>query len=117
MGLPPLHSSCQVCKRNKATLLPFNDEFEHYFLTIVNQFTSFKTVRLLKSKSETFDQFTIFKNLMENLHDYKLKKLVYDGGGDFLNHCFPALANSKGFTHYFSPVETPQHNGFAVRAN
>ncbi|MBW0548690.1 hypothetical protein O181_088405 [Austropuccinia psidii MF-1] len=69
MGLAPLHSSCQVCELNKATLLPFNDEFEHYLLTIVDQFTSFKTVRLLKSKSETFDQFTIVKNSMENLHD------------------------------------------------
>ncbi|MBW0535982.1 hypothetical protein O181_075697, partial [Austropuccinia psidii MF-1] len=69
MGLPPLHSPCQICELNKATLLPFNDEFEHYFLTMVDQFTSFKTVRLLKSKSETFDQFTIVKNSMENLHD------------------------------------------------
>ncbi|MBW0496856.1 hypothetical protein O181_036571 [Austropuccinia psidii MF-1] len=117
MGLPPLHSSCQVCELNKAILLRFNVEFEHYFLTIVDQFTSFKTIRILKSKSETFDQFIIVKNSMENLHDCKLKKLVSDLGGEFLNHCFSALANTKGLTHYFSPAETPQHNGFAERAN
>ncbi|MBW0557471.1 hypothetical protein O181_097186 [Austropuccinia psidii MF-1] len=138
MGLPPLHSPCQVCELNKATFLPFNDKFENvsqpldcvhvdlvgpiqppsisgyqYFLTIVNQFTSFKTVQLLKSKSETFDQFTIVKSSMENLHNCKLKKLVSDWGGEFLNHRFAALANSEGFTHYFSPAETPQHNGLA----
>ncbi|MBW0529849.1 hypothetical protein O181_069564 [Austropuccinia psidii MF-1] len=93
MGLPSLQKNCQVCEVNKATLLPFNDEFEHYFLTIVDQFTSFKTVRLLKSKSDAFEQFVIVKNLMENLHDQKLKKLVSDRG------------------------ETPQHNGFPERAN
>ncbi|MBW0533780.1 hypothetical protein O181_073495 [Austropuccinia psidii MF-1] len=142
MGLPPLHLTCQVCKLNKATLLPFKSEFEHisqpldcvhidlvgpifppsvsgyqYFLTIVNQFKSFKTVRLLKSKSELFNQFVIVKNSMENLHERKLKMLVSDRGGEFLNQRFTTLANSEGFIHHFSPVETPQHNGLAERAN
>ncbi|MBW0551575.1 hypothetical protein O181_091290 [Austropuccinia psidii MF-1] len=110
MGLPPLHLTCQVYELNKVTLLPFKSEFEHvsqpldcahidlvgpifppsvsryqYFLTIVNQFTSLKTVRLLKLKSELFDQFVIVKNSMENLHEPKLKMLVSDRGGEFLN--------------------------------
>ncbi|MBW0526856.1 hypothetical protein O181_066571 [Austropuccinia psidii MF-1] len=142
MGLPSLQKACQVCKFNKAALLPFKDEFKHvsrplvcvhidligpifpssisssqYFLTIVYQFTSFKTVCLLKTKSDVFEQFVIVKNLMENLHNQKLKKLVSDRGGEFVNHRFTSLENSKGFVHHFSPAETPQHNGFAKRAN
>ncbi|MBW0464970.1 hypothetical protein O181_004685 [Austropuccinia psidii MF-1] len=74
-------------------------------------------VRLVKSKSDAFEQFFIVKNLMENLHNQKLKKLVSNRGNEFLNHHFMLLANSKGFFHHFSPAETPQHNGFAKRAN
>ncbi|MBW0520549.1 hypothetical protein O181_060264 [Austropuccinia psidii MF-1] len=62
-------------------------------------------------------QIWTFKNSMENLHDCKLKKLVSDWGGEFLNHCFSTLANSKCFNHHFSPAEMPQHNGFAEQAN
>ncbi|MBW0506327.1 hypothetical protein O181_046042 [Austropuccinia psidii MF-1] len=142
MGLPPLHLTCQVFQLNKATLLPFEGEFKHlsqqldcvhidlvgpvfppsisgyqYFLTIVNQFTSFKSMGLIKLKSESFDQFVIVKNSMENLHYCKLKKLVSDQGWEFLNHRFTTLANSKGFIHHFSPADTPQHNGLAEPAN
>ncbi|MBW0482460.1 hypothetical protein O181_022175 [Austropuccinia psidii MF-1] len=54
---------------------------------------------------------------MENLHNQKLKKLVSDRGGEFLNHHFTSLENSKDFVHHFSPAETTQHNGFTKRAN
>ncbi|MBW0491807.1 hypothetical protein O181_031522 [Austropuccinia psidii MF-1] len=119
MGLPSLQKNCQLCKVNKATLLPFHDEFEHvsrppdcvyinlvgpifpssissfqYFLTIVDQSTSSKTICLLKSKSDAFEQFVIVKNLMENLHGQKLKNLVSDRDGEFLNHRFTARALS-----------------------
>ncbi|MBW0472124.1 hypothetical protein O181_011839 [Austropuccinia psidii MF-1] len=54
---------------------------------------------------------------MENLHDRKLKRLVSDRGGEFLNHRFKALSEEHGFQHTTSPAETPQHNGFAERGN
>ncbi|MBW0536448.1 hypothetical protein O181_076163 [Austropuccinia psidii MF-1] len=122
--------------------LPFDNQFEHvskpldcvhldlvgpihpasasgfrYFLTIVDQATSFKIIRLLKQKSEAYDQFIIVKKMMENIHDRTIKKLVSDCGGEFLNEKFKKLSEEQGFTHFFSPPETPQHNGFAERAN
>ncbi|MBW0461502.1 hypothetical protein O181_001217 [Austropuccinia psidii MF-1] len=54
---------------------------------------------------------------MENLHDRSLKKLVSDRGGEFLNNNFKLLAETQGFVHVFSPPDTPQHNGYAKRAN
>ncbi|MBW0534108.1 hypothetical protein O181_073823 [Austropuccinia psidii MF-1] len=142
MGLPECSLRCSTCDLNKAHKLPFNHKFEsaskpldcahidvvgpisppsvsgnQYFLTVVDQATSFKIVRLLKHKSEAFKQFIIVKAYMENLHDRTLKKLVSDRGGEFLNKDFKSLAESNGFVHVFSPPETPQHNGFAERAN
>ncbi|MBW0490428.1 hypothetical protein O181_030143 [Austropuccinia psidii MF-1] len=54
---------------------------------------------------------------METLHDRSIKKLVSDRGGEFLNEKFKKLSEEQGFTHFFSPPKTPQHNEFAKRAN
>ncbi|MBW0536664.1 hypothetical protein O181_076379 [Austropuccinia psidii MF-1] len=67
-----------------------------YFLTIVDQATSFKIVQLLKHKSDAFDQFVIVKKEMETLHDRLLKKLVSDRGGEFLNEKFKKLLETHG---------------------
>ncbi|MBW0460649.1 hypothetical protein O181_000364 [Austropuccinia psidii MF-1] len=106
MGLPPTDLACKTCELNKAHRLPFKDHFEpahlpldcvhidlvglisppsisgyQYFLTIVDQATSFKIVRFLNNKSDAFNEFMVTKNLMETQHNPPLKKLVSDGGG------------------------------------
>ncbi|MBW0543938.1 hypothetical protein O181_083653 [Austropuccinia psidii MF-1] len=47
----------------------------------------------------------------------KIKKLVSDKGSEFENKSFSTLATSCGFVHLFPPTSTPEHNGFAKRAN
>ncbi|MBW0475274.1 hypothetical protein O181_014989 [Austropuccinia psidii MF-1] len=54
---------------------------------------------------------------MENWHNRKLKKLVSDRGGKFLNKKLKNNSNECGFTHKFSPPETPEHSGYAERSN
>ncbi|MBW0534635.1 hypothetical protein O181_074350 [Austropuccinia psidii MF-1] len=142
MGLPGDTSNCLTCGINKMHLIPFENQFEHvshplecvhidlvgsvnpssvsgfqYFLTIVDQATSYKTIQLLKQKCDAFEQFVIVKKEMETLHDRSLKKLVSDRGGKFLKERFKALLETQGFVHFFSLAHTPQHNGFAERAN
>ncbi|MBW0491869.1 hypothetical protein O181_031584 [Austropuccinia psidii MF-1] len=142
MGLPTSSNDCLVCQKNKCHQLPYSGHFEEgilpldclhidlvgpispssfsgysYFLTIVDQATGFKMVKFLKRKSEAFQNFLSAKRLMENIHDRKLKKLVLDRGGEFLNNQFKELSEECGFIHFFSPPETPQHNGYAERAN
>ncbi|MBW0575703.1 hypothetical protein O181_115418, partial [Austropuccinia psidii MF-1] len=124
MGLPISSLPCRICMINKAHLLPFNSHFDQvrlpldcvhvdlvgpispisvsgfrYFLTIVDQATSFKIVKFLKNKSDAFGQYIIAKLAKENLHDRKLKKLVSDRGGEFLNQRFSKLSNEEGFLH------------------
>ncbi|MBW0535864.1 hypothetical protein O181_075579 [Austropuccinia psidii MF-1] len=104
MGLPSDNSSCKTCDLNKIHQLPFKNHFEHI-------------TRMLKNKSDTFDQFVLVKNLMENHQQRTIKKVVSDCGGEFTSKKFEELSASCGFTHIFSPPYTPQHNGFAERAN
>ncbi|MBW0523232.1 hypothetical protein O181_062947 [Austropuccinia psidii MF-1] len=142
MGLPLSDKSCKVCNLNKIHRLPFKDHFEQanlpldcvhidlvgpisppsiseyrYFLTIVNQATSYKIICFLKNKSKAFVQFSTTKKMMETQHDRLLKRLTSDRGGEFMNSHFKQLSDECGFIHSFSPAYTPEHNGFAERAN
>ncbi|MBW0476502.1 hypothetical protein O181_016217 [Austropuccinia psidii MF-1] len=103
LGLPDQDCSCLTCKTNKSSRLPFNHHFEPvslpldtvhidlvgpitpesvsgscFLLTIVDQATSYKIIRFPKRKSDSFDQFVIAKNYMENHQDRKIKRLVSD---------------------------------------
>ncbi|MBW0522313.1 hypothetical protein O181_062028 [Austropuccinia psidii MF-1] len=88
-----------------------------YFLTMVDQHTSFKITKFLKHKSEVFDEFLIQQKLLGNLHARKIKRIVTDGGGEFVNQKFKDLANVCGFTHVVAPPYTPEHDSFAEREN
>ncbi|MBW0515923.1 hypothetical protein O181_055638 [Austropuccinia psidii MF-1] len=142
MGLPSDNYSCKTCDINKIHQLPFKNKFEQvslpldcvhldlvgpisppsaggsrYFLTVVNQFTSSQMTHMLKRKSDTFDQFVVVKNLIENHQQKTIKTVVSDCSGEFINKTFEDLFPYCGFTHIFSPPYTPQHNGFTECAN
>ncbi|MBW0485030.1 hypothetical protein O181_024745 [Austropuccinia psidii MF-1] len=143
LGLKP-HSNdpCDTCVKGKMTHLPFKSHFTPtskpldclhmdligpisplsnsghcYILTIIDQHTSFKITSFLKNKSDTYKEFTKQQKLFENIHDRKIKQLVTDGGGEFVNQQFKDLANQHGFNHIIAPPHTPEHNGIAERAN
>ncbi|MBW0549167.1 hypothetical protein O181_088882 [Austropuccinia psidii MF-1] len=88
-----------------------------YILTIINQLTSFKITSFLKNKSDAYKEFVKQQKLLENTHNQKIKQLVTDGGGEFVNQQFKDLANQHGFTHVIAPPYTPEHNGIAEREN
>ncbi|MBW0470288.1 hypothetical protein O181_010003 [Austropuccinia psidii MF-1] len=89
----------------------------HYFLTIVDQYTSFKITRFLKNKADIYKEFVSQKILMENIQDRQIKRILTDGGGEFFNHQFKTLAAKSGFIHSVSPPYTPEHNSFTESAN
>jgi transposase InsO family protein len=136
------HGLCEVCTCSKMTSLPFKHHFSNvhhplqrihmdlvgpivpssvsgfkYFLTIVDQYSSFKIVRFLKAKSDTFLEFKKFVSLVENLQECKIKEVVSDNGGEFISHQFKNFTSDCGILHTFSPPETPKHNGYAEQAN
>ncbi|MBW0516534.1 hypothetical protein O181_056249 [Austropuccinia psidii MF-1] len=142
LGISTNKNNCLICEVNKSHKQSFNNHFEpalnvldcvhmdvvgpvtppsvsgnRYFLTIVDQASSFKMVKFLKTKSEFFTNFCSAKKAMENLQNGTLKRLVTYRGGEFVNHNFRKLANNFGYSHIMAPPETPQHNGFAERVN
>ncbi|MBW0508725.1 hypothetical protein O181_048440 [Austropuccinia psidii MF-1] len=142
LGLPTLLDNCLICEMYKAHKIPFQYHFEpaistldhvhidvvgpinppltsgkQYFLTIVDQESSFKIVKFMQKKSDAFEQFQLTKNAMENSQDKKLKRLISDRGGEFLNNSVKKLSEECGFIHNMAPPETPQHNRFSEREN
>ncbi|MBW0504601.1 hypothetical protein O181_044316 [Austropuccinia psidii MF-1] len=110
LGLPTLQDSCLICKTNKSHKLPFQNHFETALLTL-------DCVHMDVKQSDIFEQFRVTNIAIENIQDRKLKKLVSDRGGEFLNNDFKKRSEECGFMHIMSPPETPQHNAFAERAN
>ncbi|MBW0463189.1 hypothetical protein O181_002904 [Austropuccinia psidii MF-1] len=124
LGLKPInYNSCDICPLDcihtdiVGPISPPSKSGYCYFLTIIDQYTSYKIDRFSKTKSEAYEEFLNQKNLMENAQDKKIKKIPTDGGGEFVNHRFKTLSNQNGFTHFIAPAYTPDHNGFAERAN
>ncbi|MBW0510198.1 hypothetical protein O181_049913 [Austropuccinia psidii MF-1] len=141
LGLPDQKSPSFTCDTNKSHRLPFSHHFEpvshpldaihlyligpispesisgfKFFLTIVDQASSYKIVMFLKRKSDSFDQFLVAKNYMENWHSKKVRKIISIRGGKFLNQKLSDLADENGIIQILSPPETPEDNGYSERA-
>ena len=56
---------------------------EEYFMLLVNDYTRMTTVCFLKNKSEAFENFKIYKEMVENEMDSKIKCLRSDNGRYF----------------------------------
>ncbi|MBW0526733.1 hypothetical protein O181_066448 [Austropuccinia psidii MF-1] len=76
----------------------------------------YKLTYFFKNKSDAYKEF-VKQKLIKNTHDRKIKQLLTDGGGEFVNQQFKDLENKHGFTHIIAPPYTPEHNGIAERAN
>ena len=74
-------------------------------------------VSFLKKKIEAFECFKIYKELVENETDLKIKCLRSDNGGEFTLKLFQQYCDENGIKRKFSTPWTPQKNGFAERKN
>ena len=72
---------------------------------------------LLKKKSKAFGYFKIFKELVENEAEQRIKCLRSDNGGEFTSKEFNLYHEDHGIKRQFSAARTPQQNGLAERKN
>jgi transposase InsO family protein len=90
---------------------------EKYFMLLVDDYTRMTTVFFLKNKSEAFENFKIYKEMVENEMDSKIKCLRSDNGGEFTSKEFMDYCSSHGIKRQFSVARTPQQNGVVERKN
>lgn len=84
-----------------------------YYVSFIDDFSKFTWIYLLKSKSEVFQKFHEFQNLVERLFDRKIITMQTDWGGEYEKlHSF---CTKVGISHHVSCPHTHQQNGSAER--
>ena len=90
---------------------------DKYFMLLVDDYTRMTTICFLKNKLESFENFKIYKEMVENEMDSRIKFLRYDNGGEFTSKEFMDYCSSRGIKRQFSIARTPQHNRVVERKN
>ena len=72
---------------------------------------------LLKVKSEAFEKFKRFKNLVEQETHTKLKCFRTDRGGEFTSNEFQTYCEKHGVKRHMTAPYSPQQNGVVERRN
>ena len=88
-----------------------------YLLLFVDDFTCMTWVYFLKAKSEAFEKFKEFQNLVERETKEKIGTVRTDNGGEFTSNEFQNYCKDKGIKRHFTNADTPQQNGVTERMN
>ena len=84
---------------------------ERYFMLLVDDYTRMTAVCFLKNKLEDFENFKIYKEMVENEMDSRIKCLRSDNGGELTSKEFMEYCSNHGIKRQFSIARTPQQNG------
>lgn len=88
-----------------------------YYVTFIDDYSRKVFVYIIKNKSQVFDCFVKFKNLVETQMNKKVKILRSDNGTEYCNKRFENFCVESGIVHQKSCVYTPEQNGLAERFN
>ena len=67
-----------------------------YILTFTDYYTRYVTVYFLKNKSEVYEKFQEYVNMVKNFTGLKVKMLRTDTGGEYISNDFSKYCTSKG---------------------
>lgn len=135
-------TKCVICAMGKHSRKPFNEpgtratrqlELIHtdvcgpmpvrslggarYFVSFIDDFSRKVHIYVLKSKGEVFEKFVMYKKLVENQLDMKIKIVRSDNGTEFVNKSFMEFYTRHGIKQEKSTPYSPQQNGLAERMN
>ncbi|GJY60726.1 retrotransposon protein, putative, ty1-copia subclass [Tanacetum coccineum] len=88
-----------------------------YFVTFIDDFSSYGYVYLLKHKHEVFETFKVFQKEVENQLGKTIKSLRSDRGGEYMSQEFLDHLKDHGIITHRTPPYTLQHNGVSERRN
>ena len=84
---------------------------EQYYILFIDDFSIMFWIGLIKHKDEALEKFQIFKALVENELDLKIKCLRSAQGGEYISDEFFDFCENHGIKRQFSIARTPQQNG------
>ena len=81
-----------------------------YFLLLVDDYSRWMSMYMLKENGEALCAFKKFKRFVENESDHKLKTLRTDWGGEFLSQNFSKFCEEEVVKRQLIAPYTPQQN-------
>jgi transposase InsO family protein len=131
--MKPTNSLCKHCQQGKQTKTRFKSKEysktkpleivhtdlvgptttkvlkgERYFMLLVDDSTRMTVVFFLKNKSEDFENFKIYKEMVKNEMDSRIKCLRSDSGGEFTSNEFMDYCSKHGIKRQFFISRRPQ---------
>lgn len=88
-----------------------------FFLLVVDDFSRYMWIELLRSKDEALACLKRIKQRAEVDQEGRLKALRIDRGGEFNSVSFAIFCNEHGIKHYTTTPYSPQQNGVVERRN
>ncbi|KAK1602959.1 hypothetical protein QYE76_027159, partial [Lolium multiflorum] len=88
-----------------------------YGLVIVDDYSRYSWVFLLKTKDETHREFITFTKKAQRMYESEIKAIRTDNGTEFKNYTMQEFVDDEGIKHEFSAPYTPQQNGVVERKN
>lgn len=86
-----------------------------YFLLVKDEFSTYKIVRPVASKSNLPDEVKRVISITELETGNKVLRIVSDNGSEFKNHSLSNFLQERGIDQRFAVTYTPQQNGFIER--
>ncbi|KAE8693764.1 putative galacturonosyltransferase-like 4 [Hibiscus syriacus] len=108
---------CEDCIFGKQKKVIFAKIGSLYYITFIDDSTRKVWVYFLKKKSEVFDTFRKWKDMVENETGMKVKRLRSDNGGEYKNRRFRDFCANNGIKMETTVPMTPQQNGVAEPMN
>lgn len=88
-----------------------------WFISFVDDCTWVTWVYLLQHKSDVYDVFRSFHQMIVTQFDTCIKVIRSDNGGEYFKKELKDFLNSKGILHQTTCPYSPQQNGVAERKN
>jgi len=88
-----------------------------YWITFIDDATSYRAAMMLKRKSDAFDAFRTFKAYAENQLNARIKSLQDEKGGEYMSNAFIKFTTDCGIVRRHTTRNRPRQNGVAERAN
>lgn len=142
LGLPGSKEKCEQCIEGKTCRLPFKDNIRRtrrigelihtdicgpitpettdghkYFQVIIDDYSHFTMVYLLKRKSEAEENVISYIKQIKADLNVKTARIRMDNGGEFSSTYFKKFCRSKGIKMEYTMAYTPQQNGKSERMN
>lgn len=88
-----------------------------YFLLFKDDYSHYRSIYFLNSKSEVKERFEDFLRRAENEVGVKIKKLRTDNGFEFINKEMEEITRKNGIKHEKTVPYSPEQNGAVEREN